>query len=489
MTKAMFHGICKSLLSITLISCAAGGGETGTGQNPDTVTEGVISGFGSVIVNGIKYETDENTSVTLDGSKLSESHLKTGMVVTLTAKTSTDGTTKTAASITFDDNVEGMVSENTIASNNQLIVLGQTIIIDPFDTLFESNVDTVTSLEEIQVNNIIEVSGHSDGNGTIYATFIEVKKASRTMDTEVELEGLVSNATDTTFQIGNLTIDYSQAVLSDFNGTAISDGDYVEVKSTDDLNNNLQLIAAKVELKKQHKTTDDLGDKKEFEIEGMITASLDNSQFRLNGQVIRVNEETQISEESSLIIAGKKAKVEGYFNQNQFIAKEIEIKKEDRTKIEGLITEIDPENKTITVLDEVIFINRRTRVKDDRDDIDDDDRHFFNFSNLEVGHQVEVSYHLDANSNRIASKLELDDVKDEPENNEEEEEESYTWEVKGVITDYEPSMNTITLNTRTINVANISGFLGTAAIGKKAEVKGTIIEGIWQATELEIEDD
>jgi len=491
MNKQGFHCILASII-IVLAGCSAGGGETGTGAQP-TVTVGVITGFGSVFVNGVEFETD-NSTITLDDTTSTENDLKVGMVVTLAGDVNADGTTGNALSISFDDNVEGMVLANNVATSNELIILGQTVIVDSFDTVFESAIPEIQTIEQIEVNNIVEVSGHTSGDGVIYATRIEVKQQARTEGDEIELEGLVSNITASTFEIGSMTIEYSAAVMKDFDGADIQNGDFVEVKSISDLDANSQLIASEVELKEQYKAVQDLSEDREVELEGIITAVENSTQFSLNGQVVVHDSATEISDIHSIVV-GKKAKVEGVVNAaNQIVANEIEIKSENKTKIEGLITAINSETKTITVFGDEISITNSTTVKDERDGIEDNARHFFNFSDLSIGDFVEVSYFLDTELNTlVATKLELEDVEEDDsgsdDDNSNDDEQNNEWEIKNIIAAYNPDANTIEILNRTIDISNIEDFEGQSAVGKLAEVQGVIVNDIWVATELEIEDE
>jgi len=497
MIREILHYSITGFVAIVLVACSAGGGETGTGQNPDTVTVGVITGFGSVFVNGKKYETDSNTSINIDGSDSTESKLQVGMIVTLTGSTNSDGS-NSALSITFDDNVEGMVLENTVADNNQFIILGQTIIVDDFDTVFESQVSAISTLEQIQVGNIVEVSGHTTGDGVIYATRIELKREIRGENDEIELEGVVANhlSQDQTFQVGSMTIDYSMASFKDLTTESIKNGDYVEVTSDADLQNN-QLIAATIELKKRHKEILAQTTNQEVEMEGVITKVESATEFSLNGQEIVINNLTKISDINEIQV-GKKAKVEGYISAGQrIVASEIEVKKENKTKIEGLISAIDTDSKTITVYGVVITITSSTTVKDERDNVSDNERHFFNFNDLSIGNKVEVSFYRDEDLDKnIATKLELEDGESDEDKDggsgsseENEDSEEKDWELKNIISSYDAEEQTIIVLGRTIDISRVESLISSDPTGKLAEVKGVIVNDIWVATEFEVEDE
>jgi len=65
------------------------------------VSKGTITGFGSVIVNGITYDTNSAT-FSIDGSAGTQSDLAVGDVIVLRGTINDDGTSPTAESVTFD---------------------------------------------------------------------------------------------------------------------------------------------------------------------------------------------------------------------------------------------------------------------------------------------------------------------------------------------------------------------------------------------------
>ena len=84
--------IVSMLVTITLISCGGGnttvaeGGIGGTG-----ISMGAVTGFGSIYVNGVKYDTT-NTRFTSNGSiETDQSHLSKGMVVVVRGDINSDG--------------------------------------------------------------------------------------------------------------------------------------------------------------------------------------------------------------------------------------------------------------------------------------------------------------------------------------------------------------------------------------------------------------
>ena len=120
-----------------LVGCGGGGGGGGSdstdggGSNPPAaatnVSQGQIEGFGSVFVNGVEWETD-SVEIEIEGSPgFSESDLQIGMLVKVEGNLDASGTTGTATTINFDDNLEGPISSITPSSTGSvktLLVMG-----------------------------------------------------------------------------------------------------------------------------------------------------------------------------------------------------------------------------------------------------------------------------------------------------------------------------------------------------------------------------
>ena len=101
-----------------LLSGCGGGGDSGTsvpvaGSATPIVSSGTITNFGSVYINDRKYEIDDSTSTSVDGSGpvngdvAAKNILKLGMVVKVSG--SVNGSSRTASTITQEDTVEGPI--------------------------------------------------------------------------------------------------------------------------------------------------------------------------------------------------------------------------------------------------------------------------------------------------------------------------------------------------------------------------------------------
>jgi hypothetical protein len=384
--------------TLAITACGGGGGEQVAGidgrGNPvavAVVSKGTITGFGSVIVNGVTFNTS-TTAFTIDGTAGTQAELSVGDVVVVRGTVNEDGTSPTANSISFDDAVEGPIS--AIDEVNQtLTVLGQLIHVDA-DTSFDDSISPA-SLEGLNATDVVEVSGFFLADGSISATRIELKPVAG----ELELTGHVENVAGTTFEINGFIIDFSAAMLENFPAGSPENGQLVEAKG-DTLGGSGELLATRVEFK-----SGDLGDDGDrAELEGFITRFGSTTDFDVEGVPVTTNGQTTYENGSATDLAlNRKVEVEGDINAaGILVATKIEIKASGFVRIESLVEDVQADR--LTVLGIVIRVNSATRLEDKSVE----DREPFNLSHVVVGNYVEIRGYEDANG-IVATRLERED--------------------------------------------------------------------------------
>jgi len=206
-------------------------------------SSGVITGFGSVIVNGQEFATDMHTQV-LDGDNddaaSSTGSLQVGMTVDV------DATGSMADRLRFTSAVKGEV-DAVDAMNSTLTVLGQTVQVTS-GTSFAgskssgSTTTAITQLSNISVGDYVVVfgflecptSGCSAGTNDIVGTLVyEPMTASN-----YRVQGYVTNysASAGSFMINGLTVDMTTTgamptACSTMN-CVFANGDFVSVRSS-----------------------------------------------------------------------------------------------------------------------------------------------------------------------------------------------------------------------------------------------------------------
>lgn len=301
-------------------------------QSYSKTNTGVISDINDTLhVNGVDYDI-KDAEIWIDGLLADSASLKPGMVVSVSGIERSDNT-GIADQVYFEDEVEGSVLGNTIQADGSgfLNILGQSVTVDQ-KTVFESYDVSDLSFTDIDEGNIVEVSGYSSGDGEIHATRIEVKNLQYNVGEEVELKGVVANLNNSSFSIGNLQVDYQNAVLdNDFMGN-LENGQYVEVKSYEGFDDNGVFLASEIELKSSSGKTlryDD--DDERVEIEGLITKLNDDGSIEVNGA--RVSLADNLVNNTSLLNSlqqGQLIEVEGYLDSNgYFVATKLERESDD----------------------------------------------------------------------------------------------------------------------------------------------------------------
>jgi hypothetical protein len=366
-TKPLFGAL---LCAVVLSVMSACGGSDGGSINPPPpppptggidrlgIAIGPISTFGSVVVNGVRYDTSAAT-FTVNDVAATQADLRVGDVVAIVGGTiDANGTTGTADAVVFDDLVKGPVeSIDPVAS--QLVVLGQTVFVRP-DTTFDDSF-VPASLEGVSVGQIVEVSGLFDANGNIAATRIEPKPAG----TQFEVHGTVSalDAAAMTFSLNALVVDFSAATLDNFPGGQISDGDFVEAKGLA-LGAAGELVATQVELEvgfSGNIADGDLG-----EIEGFITRFVDATDFDVSGFAVATTAST-VFEGGVAADLGLNIKVEvkGVFDAaGILVATKVDIRPSKAVRVTANADSIDVANNSLVILGITVNVDERTRLED-----------------------------------------------------------------------------------------------------------------------------
>jgi hypothetical protein len=139
----------------TLAGCGGGGqlladGPPGTGGT-GLFAEGAIAGFGSVILNGVRF-TDSSASVTLDGAPASSADLRLGMVANVMGQHAGTGT-GSAASIEVWTIAQGVVTA-VAAGGSQFTVAGMNLAADSATVL-----EGMANLAQLSVGTHVAVWG------------------------------------------------------------------------------------------------------------------------------------------------------------------------------------------------------------------------------------------------------------------------------------------------------------------------------------------
>lgn len=196
----IFRTLLVGVVAVTVAACGAGllrlAEITGSG-----FTSGSAQAFGSVVVNGVRYATDD-ANVVIDTASGAEADLRIGHRLLIAGTDNGDGT-GIADQVTFAADAIGAIDSVDTASN-ELLVLGQRVGIEGLTLIYGGDV------ADLQAGVPVRVSGVRDAANVLRAGAIEILPAT---PSTVQVRGTVRSV-DTaaqTLNIAGLTVDYSGA--------------------------------------------------------------------------------------------------------------------------------------------------------------------------------------------------------------------------------------------------------------------------------------
>jgi hypothetical protein len=350
-----------------------GGGGGGGGIGGTGVAYGTITGFGSVWVNGVRYESS-TTVFKRDDDNASQSDLRVGMVARV------EGSSTTATTITVDSALKGRVE---LVSGDRYIVMGQTVQTDA-QTAFENSIRPVAG-------DYVEVHGLPVQAGVIAATYIERKSTLATPPYIVTGFVAAQDSSASTVTVGTLTVQYAGAERGDMPAGSWV-GQLVEIKGTACAGTPVcgTLTASKIEPSGPRIATS-----ARAEVEGYVS-SLTTDGFVLGGQRVVVTPGTVFEDGVAAdLIVGTKVEVEGSITDGVMTATKIEFR--DSVRIEGDVLAVVGDRVTIVGLAGVeVQVTSLTELKD-----------LASLASLQAGEHVRLRGRVGNGNLVVASELEV----------------------------------------------------------------------------------
>ncbi len=363
-----------------LVAACGGGGDTTTDSPsgaaaPSNVAwaAGTITGFGSIIVNGVRYDDSQaRVEKEDDSSSHSSSSLKLGMSVEVRSSSPDDSTGRASASeIRFGSEIVGSISA-VDATASTITVLGQVIDIKP-NTVFDDSLGG--GFAALKVGQVVEVHALLDGtSGHYIATRIEDKPAA----TAFRLRGVVSNLSTSakTFNIGAAVISYAN-VTPDNLASDLADGKRVRVLLQPQQANG-QWVATAV--RTGVKRVDNIGDAR---LRGIVSALTSPQAFEVDG--VRVDaSNAKFEPNPAAVTLGTRVEVKGKTVDGVLVATKVEAESSSNsrdwreTELHGTVSALSTSAKTFVLREVKVDYSAVTEWKDGAE------------ANLADGKRVEV---------------------------------------------------------------------------------------------------
>lgn len=328
-----------------------GGGSSGTGRA--SVSVGTISAFGSVFMNGVRYDT-ANTTISINGNPAVESDLHTGMVGKITGKVDVQTNTATASTLDIRFNLVGAVEQIDLPLD-KLVVVGQIIILTPF-TVFVNGLP-----ETLSAGDIVAVSGLTDNDGAVIASYVEIIAVGGQAETELSGKISVLNRNNRTFRIGDQMINYALARFIDTTEVDLASGLSVRVIGQQLAGSIIDASSVKSLESTPIAEQDDI-----LDLEGIVHEPVLATQFLLDNTTVTTSATTVFTGgNSSNIIGNTRLKVRGRITASGTLeAESVEFSIQPDITVTGGVDSIDAPNNRVSISGFSIEINNSTRMLD-----------------------------------------------------------------------------------------------------------------------------
>ena len=371
--------------------CGGGGDGVGTGGT-GTYALGTITGFGSIIVNGVRFDDSAASVLDDDDATRGRGELKLGMRVAIDSdaiRSDAAGRSATASRIRVLSELAGPVSAVDTAAGT-LELLGQTVRIGAL-TVFDDHI--AGALAGIATGQTIEVYGLYDAaSGSYDATRIELRDASAAWHLRGPIAALDSPRQS--LRIGTLSFDYGGASNRPMS-LAVGDIVRVRVRQVSGPFGGWLITSFGTGVH----TPDD---RDEAELKGLVGSFVSATQFSLNGLPVDASA-ASFPDGSAGLRNGVRVEVRGALRGGVLKASVVSIESDDDElergfDLRGTIESVDTAAKT--------FQLRGTTVSWARSDLRLDDG---SLADIAVGRSVEVKAQLAASRSGLeATRIKFD---------------------------------------------------------------------------------
>ncbi len=387
-----------ALAAAGLAACGGGGdgidsGGTGGAPPQQSFTSGSIAGFGSIIVNGVRFDDASAVVVDDEGTPRSRADLALGMVVdieagAIAADAAQGRPTGVARRIEFGSEIRGPV-QSVDAAGAALTVLGQAVRVDA-DTVLDGLPDGLAGLRPGQLVEVYAFFDESAGSYT--ATRIERHAAMAAYKLRGPVAGLDAGARR--FTIGGLRISYAGVAAAGL--PALADGTVVRISLRTDPQGSVWLA---LDARPRERRLDE---GVEATLEGFVRRFAGAGDFTLNGVAVDAGGPVRFRRgERSQLVEGARVRVEGEIRGGVLVAQRIDVRPRDGGgadfELEGRIAVHDPAAGTFELQGITVAVDARTRFVRGR------------ASDLAAGRRVEVRGVLSGAGERLlATRIRFD---------------------------------------------------------------------------------
>jgi hypothetical protein len=344
----------RTLALVLLLAACGGGVETGgTGATGSSYVDGPITGFGSIIVGGVRFDDSNARVEDADGALRSRDELRLGMRVQVDGGaigTDAGGARNaTATRVRIGSELLGPITGAVSAS--VIEVLGQSVQVRA-STVVDGVAGGVTVL---QPGDIVEVAGFVEP-GTASDAYVATRIERRSVaPAAYRVRGIVRDLAGSVLRVGSQSFDLSGVSAP----SGLANGVFVRLTvATQQVGGRWPVTAASIDARR-------IDDRDDAEVEGLITALTSTTRFAVDGVEVDAGA-ARFNDGTAGVVLGARVKVRGRSTGGQLIASEVELRDESTVFNEGIdvrdvIQTLDTAAKTFVVRGVVVDYSQSPR--------------------------------------------------------------------------------------------------------------------------------
>lgn len=335
--------LAAAATALALAACGGGVGTGGTGGNATAYASGPITGFGSIIVGGVRFDDSAATVEDGDSTRRSRDELRLGMTVEVDSSAITSdssGSRASASRIRFESELSGLAGLVDVAGSS-FMLLGQRVTVDD-TTVFDERLGS--GLAGLTVGQPVEVYAVFDAAAQRYrATRIEPAAVSLGLRLRGQLAAVDTAAQ--TLRVGLTSYSYAGATGVP---AGLAAGQLVRLR--------LELVlvpSPRWVVRSFTPALQALPEADELKVEGLISAYTSAASFSVNGRAVDAST-AAFPDGTAGLATGVRVEVEGAVRAGVLRASRVSIKSDEQVRdrgfeLTGAITAANAGARTFTL--------------------------------------------------------------------------------------------------------------------------------------------
>lgn len=397
------RGLCGVLLSAALFGCGGGSSNSSNEVVPaaPSVTIGTITGFGSVIVKGIRFD-DRNAVITVNEQVATTAQLRVGMMVAVEGSVNACPNAATAlcdgiaTRIRFNNNMEGPITQINRLTNT-VQVMGRDVFIDD-GTVFEGTV--AGDISGLNIGDVITVSGFNEQN-QVRATWLERLGTFIIDVTPVVVQGVVANINSLagTCTVDGIPVNYQRVAAGNLPTGGLINGQSVIARGT--AAGNGLVTASQIQLRERISYPDS----GLVQVEGYVSNFVSVSNFSVGTQVVNASNAVFLNGSASDLKNGVKVEVEGTLTASVLNARRVTFRGNTMAQVVAPVQSKETSSSSVVVLGQRILTTPLTAFID-RTTGPGRPVRSLSYSDLAVADRIDIHAYKDASGKLIATRIE-----------------------------------------------------------------------------------